>query len=584
MSALQIDVCRRLERSEPRPRSFVPCIPVVMAFSKLLAALAWTVPVLGITVSESDDAYTVDTGSSYGFTAAISRSSCDFTSLNFYGTEYQYSGTGSHIGSGLGSASVTYTTSGDYVIFQCVADSDGLTHYMVFADGASSIYMGTYTKVEPEIGELRYIFRLTGLTDAYPNGNVSYTVGGTAIEGSDVFLVDGETRSKFYSSDRFIDQDVYCATTTDASIHACFIRPNSQATEKSSGGPFFRDISLNEGGDYHSVTYYMNSNHVQTEDYRQGFHGPYVFSFTRSGVPKARDYDVSFFDDLELTGYTGASGRGQVAGTASGVSTDIPAVVHWYNDDYQGWAYADSSSAFTSPALVAGSYTMALYQGEFLAATTTVAVKAGSTATADIAATASALTDSHTTVFQMGDYDGQPTGFLNADLQLRMHPSDSRMADWKPSAVASTDPSALPMAIFVDVNNGQQISFSLDSAVDSDATLRIATTLAYAGGRPQASVNDFSCEAPAAPTAVDSRGVTRGAYRGRGDVYDCKVPSGTLKSGDNTITLNVISGSSGDDFLSPNVVSILHPTMTVSRSHGPELTLSQILDAIELFY
>ncbi|KAI1413498.1 polysaccharide lyase family 4 protein [Hypoxylon sp. FL1857] len=532
---------------------------------KFLAALsACIAPVLGISVSETDSSYTVDTASSYGFTATISRSSCDITSLYFHGAEYQYGSTFSHIASGLGSATVSYTTSGDYVVVKCVADNDNfdLTHYTVFADASSSIYMGTYTVSEPAVGELRYIFRLTGLTEAYPNGNVSYTAGGTAIEGSDVFLVDGETRSKFYSSERFIDDDVYCATTTDASVHACFIRPNSQTTEKSSGGPFFRDIDLNYGGDYHSVTYYMNSNHVQTESYRQGFHGPYVFSFTRSGIPKASDYDVSFFDDLDLTGYTGASGRGYVTGTASGVSTDFPTVVHWYNDDYQAWVYTESSRKFTSPALVAGTYTMALYQDEFLAATATVDVMAGSTATANIAATAAALTDSHTTIFKLGDYDGQPTGFLNADKQLRMHPSDSRMSDWNPGTVASTDASALPMAIFKDANNGQVISFSLDSAIGSDATLRIATTLSYAGGRPQASVNSYSCSAPSAPTAIDSRGVTRGAYRGRGDVYDCTIPSGTLVSGDNTVTINVISGSSGSDYLSPNVV----------------------LDAVELFY
>lgn len=84
------------------------------------------------------------------------------------------------------------------MIFQCVADSDDfdLTHYMVFADASSSIYMGTYTVSEPAIGELRYIFRLTGLTEAYPNGNVSYTAGGTAVEASDVYQVGSETRSK----------------------------------------------------------------------------------------------------------------------------------------------------------------------------------------------------------------------------------------------------------------------------------------------------------------------------------------------------------------------------------------------------
>lgn len=137
------------------------------------------------------------------------------------------------------------------------------------------------------------------------------------------------------SSERFIDDKVYCATDSGASVHACWVRPDSKATEKSSGGPFFRDINLNWGGSYHSVTYYMNSGHAQTEDYRQGFHGPYVFAFTRSGIPSASSYDVSFFDSLGLTGYTGASGRGYVKGTATGVSSSFPIVLHWYNSNYQ---------------------------------------------------------------------------------------------------------------------------------------------------------------------------------------------------------------------------------------------------------
>lgn len=197
------------------------------------------------------------------------------------------------------------------------------------------------------------------------------------------------------------------------------------------------------------------------------------------------------------------------------------------------------------------------YQDEFLAATSTVTVKAGSTVTSNIAASNTILTSSHTTVFKLGDYDGQPTNFLNADKQLRMHPSDSRMSSWAPGSVASTATSSWPMAMFKDVNNGQKITFSLSSAVSATATLRIATTLSFAGGRPQATINSYTCTAPSAPTTIDSRGVTRGAYRGWGDVYDCSIPSGTLVSGTNTVTINVISGSSGDDYLSPNVVRTL---------------------------
>lgn len=78
----------------------------------------------------------------------------------------------------------------------------------------------------------------------------------------------------------------------------------------------------------------VNSGHVPTEEYRQGFHGPYVFSMTRSGVPNVTDYDVSFFDDIasSLTGsgYVPSSERGNVKGKASGTDAKKDIVLHWY--------------------------------------------------------------------------------------------------------------------------------------------------------------------------------------------------------------------------------------------------------------
>ncbi|KAL0942869.1 rhamnogalacturonase [Colletotrichum truncatum] len=522
----------------------------------------WLAAVTAITVTTSTASYVVDTESSYQFAVTISRTNCDITSIKFYGAEYQNQGTFSHIASGLGTgtAKVTYWTSpsGDTVIFQCTQNNAqfNLQHYMVFRNGQANIYMGTNTVTNPTVGELRYIFRLNGLDVSYPHGDVSKTAGGTAIEGSDVYLVNGQTRSKFYSSDRFIDERIYCVTNSGPSVHACWLRPNHQATEKSSGGPFFRDISSNAGGAYNAFTYYMNSGHAQTEAYRTGFHGPYVFSMTRSGRPDPASVDVSFFDSLGLSGYVPINGnRGYITGTASGVSTSFPRVVHWFNSNYQFWAYTNSAGVYNSPPIPAGTYTMRLYQDEFLAASQSVSVTAGRTTTSNIAATHAAITQSRTTIFRLGDYDGQPTGFRNAENQLRMHPSDSRMASWSPGTVASTATSTFPMAIFKNVNNGQKITFSLGSALTRAATLRIATTLSFAGGRPQPTVNGFSCPAPAAPSKIDSRGVTRGAYRGHGEIYECTVPAGTLVAGTNTVTVTVISGSDGDTFLSPNVVS-----------------------------
>lgn len=68
--------------------------------------------------------------------------------------------------------------------------------------GVNAIYVGTFVSAEPTVGELRFIARLAKAT--LPNGVVSSEInGGTAIEGSDVFLLNGQTRSKFYSSVRF---------------------------------------------------------------------------------------------------------------------------------------------------------------------------------------------------------------------------------------------------------------------------------------------------------------------------------------------------------------------------------------------
>jgi rhamnogalacturonan endolyase len=87
---------------------------------------------------------------------------------------------------------------------------------MVVKSGDSTIYLATYTSAEPTIGELRFIARLNSqiLPNQYPYDLVSTTGGSSStVEGSDVFVVNGQTRSKFYSSERFIDDTV-------VSIHA----------------------------------------------------------------------------------------------------------------------------------------------------------------------------------------------------------------------------------------------------------------------------------------------------------------------------------------------------------------------------
>ncbi|PKS10940.1 hypothetical protein jhhlp_002698 [Lomentospora prolificans] len=508
----------------------------------------------GFTTSGNN--FVIDAGSSNAFTFTVSKSSCDITSIKYRGKEMQgNSGKGTHIGSGLGSATVSVAevsaNSQRFIKITCATST--LTHYMIVRQGESIIYMATYITAEPSIGELRFIARLNKdiLPYEYPFGEVSSTLdSSTVVEGSDVYVVNGQTRSKFYSSERFIDEDSWCVygTSTPEEIHACIIVPQR---ESSSGGPFFRDINSNRVGDSTNLYNYMNSGHVQTESFRTGLHGPYLLQFSRSGIPTKKSADVSFFSSMGLQGFVADSGRGRVTGTASGVSSSFQTVVHWYNDAAQYWTYASSNGAFTSPLMKPGTYTMVLYQTEFKVASTCVTVSAGGTVSKDISSTLSAKTS----LFKIGEYDGQPTGFRNADKFLRMHPSDSRMESWGPLTytVGSSATKDFPMAIFKSVNNPATIKFTLSSAPGA-ATLRIATTLSFAGARPSVTVNSWSGATPAAPVKIDSRGVTRGAYRGYGEVYDFAVPSGVLVAGSNTITISAASGSSGDTFLSPNFI------------------------------
>jgi len=81
---------------------FSSLIPLVVSF------FAFTVDAVTLTTSSS--AYTVNADSANSFQFTVSRSSCDVTSIKYMGNEVQYSSQASHIGSGLGSASVSAAT------------------------------------------------------------------------------------------------------------------------------------------------------------------------------------------------------------------------------------------------------------------------------------------------------------------------------------------------------------------------------------------------------------------------------------------------------------------------------------------
>lgn len=79
-------------------------------------------------------------------------------------------------------------------------------------DTDSTLHMATYITAQPSIGELRWIGRLNAAVLPNDDVNQASATGGSSstVEGSDVFVVNGQTRSKFYSSQRFIDDQVHC--------------------------------------------------------------------------------------------------------------------------------------------------------------------------------------------------------------------------------------------------------------------------------------------------------------------------------------------------------------------------------------
>ena len=74
-----------------------------------------------------------------------------------------------------------------------------------------------------------------------------------------------------------------------------------------------------------------------------------------------------------------------------------------------------------------GTYNLKAYQQEFVVATAiSVKVTAGQAPIQKIALNVRA----RNTIWQIGDWVGQPQGLRNADKQLGLHPSDSRMGSW----------------------------------------------------------------------------------------------------------------------------------------------------------
>lgn len=172
---------------------------------------------------------------------------------------------------------------GQYAKITCSTAT--LTHYIVVKKGDSALYMATHAIAEPSVDEIRFIARSdpAKLPLGYPFGSVSTTSGSSStVEGSDLFVVNSQSRGKFYSSERFLDDGAHCIYCEGCdAVHACIILPGP-SYEDSSGGPLFRNINSNNAGDSNDLSFYIKSYHAQTEAYRQGLHGSYALVSSRS--------------------------------------------------------------------------------------------------------------------------------------------------------------------------------------------------------------------------------------------------------------------------------------------------------------
>jgi rhamnogalacturonan endolyase len=480
---------------------------------------------------------TVSSGA--GLVYKVRQASGDITSIQWNGTELNDQSKGSHLSSGLGSASVTFrlTPSGTTALITMTTAT--VTHYLSTRRGDNTIYMATNISAEPTVGELRWITRLSaGRFTSVPVP--SDIRNGAAIESTDIFSVNGQSRSKYYGKQQARELTVRGVTGNGVGVFMAYGN-----RESSSGGPFFRDIQNQTGSDS-EVYNYMNSGHNQTEPFRAGvLHGPYALMFTTGATPAVPD--MSWMSGLGLTGWV--TSRGTVTGRVAGVTAGIPALVGFHDAAAQYWATPDAAGNFVSPAMKPGSYTQTLFQGELEVATRSVTVAANTTLAGQNLTSTWA---NPTTIWKIGQWDGTPLEFKNGANLVLMHPSDTRNASWGPvTFTAGSAASTFPAAQWVAVNNPTTIRFTLAASQVRAHTVRIGITAATAGGRPSITVNSFNSAGPGASSQPSSRSLTIGTYRGNNALFTFNVPASAFVAGVNTLVIHVISGSSGTGFLSP---------------------------------
>ncbi len=534
-----------------------------------------TVPSFGITTSGSS--YVVDTGADVVF--RVARSNADLTSITYHGNEltapHSITQRYSHYESGLSSTSTTITTHVDLAngtaVIAATDPNLGVTQYYVARAGDDIIYMATYTgrSSPPTPGEMRYIFYLD--RSKFTVDPVSDIKGRTVIEGSDVFKdpATGYTYSKFYSARPNIDDPYHGVTGPGVGV---FMMIGSR--EKGSGGPFFKDIA-EQGSAGLELYNYMYSGHAQTEPFRPGLQGPYALEITDGSAPAPVDY--SFMDNLGITGWVPASGRGAVGGRVVGVPAGYTVTVGLSNADAQYWTTLNRSGRYHLHGVLPGTYTATVYANELAVGSQTVTVTAGATTHAKLYDT----TIIPTPIWSIGTWDGTPSEFLNEPALQTEHPSDSRLAPWGNVnyVIGSSSAADWPAAQWKAVNNDNRITFTLTAdQADVANTLRIGITDAFAGGRPQITVNasqpyHWTSALPAPGHQPTTRSITLGTYRGNNTTFVYNIPRSALVAGTNTIDISVNSGSGSSGFLSAAVVYDaidFLPTSSVPGSDVPD--------------
>ncbi|WP_310346995.1 rhamnogalacturonan lyase B N-terminal domain-containing protein [Pelomonas aquatica] len=553
--------------------------------------------------------YQVDTGGGLVFkvmaydNGVSTQSKGDISSLVYNGAQYADASRGSQLNSGFdflysnvsavdvqaqmisstGAATPASTVNGGVVsggtyikVTVTVFSANGgvLKHYYMAKSGEPRVYMGTYFTEEPDtLNLVRYIVRVPiGVLSRGPaagvpgglasNGTWPQDLRGTnsTIEASDVFGFSsgtsnaGQTRSKHYSNMRLKDWQYFGGLNSGSTVGLWFYRDNN---EGNSGGPFYRSLLNQITSTNYELTYIVNYGEGQTEAFRMGVLNSYTLMFTGGAAPTAPD--TSWFSVMGLDGFVAPSGRGTVAGVGlSGTDSAYTYTVGFSSDKAQYWTTANlaNNGFFKSTGMRPGNYTVTVYKNELVVYTGSVTVTAGNTTTLNTL-TINADPSSTAAIWRIGNWDGLPNEFLNGGRLTTMHPSDVRMSSWVPATFvvgSSSAASGFPAYQWKDVNNARVIQFNLTSAQVRNLTLRVGTTTDFNSARPQVSVNNNSWTS-AIPTAPPkgSRNLTVGTYRGVNRLYSFDIPSTALVAGTNTVTLNVVSGTSGTGFLSPGL-------------------------------